>query len=130
MASAADTALPARLIALVSSVVVALCLLVALGGGTAPLAGAATSLSALAQAPAPAQRGQPVPVAIDSSAHGSQRGEAESEAGPEDAALVPHLRGWDLAASCPDRVAVTHTGLTFPPRLRRLPPSHAPPLVA
>lgn len=130
MASAADTALPARLIALVSSAVVALCLLVALGGGGAPLQGAAASLSALTQAPAPAQSGQPVPVAIDSSAQSSQRGEAESEAGPEDAALVSRLRQWGLAASRPDRVALTHTGLTFPPRLRRSPPSQAPPRAA
>lgn len=130
MASAADTALSARLIALVTSAVVALCLLVALGGGGSSLQGAAASGAALAQAPAPAQSGQPVPVAIDSSAHGSQRGEAESEAGPEDAAQVSQLRGWDLAVSCPDRVAMTHTGVTFPPCLRRLPPSQAPPLVA
>lgn len=130
MASAADTALPARLIALVSSAVAALCLLVALGGGGSPLQGAAASGSALTQAPAPAQSGQPVPVAIDSSAHGSQRGEAESEAGQDDAALVSHPRGWDVAASSPDRVAMSHTGLTFPPRLRRLPPSQAPPVAA
>jgi len=131
MASASDIALPARLIALVTRAMVVLCLLVACNGGNTVLAtGAGAPWSASMQAAAPAQSGTPVPVAIDSSAHGAQRGEAEPEAERGNAAPVSRLHGWAPGTSAAGPAAITRTGLPFAPRLRRLPPSQAPPQLA
>ncbi|WP_313460302.1 hypothetical protein [Stenotrophomonas sp.] len=132
MASARDTALPARLIALVSSAVVALCLLVALGGGSsARLAGAMGPLSALTQAPAPAQNGTPAPVAIESGTHGSQRGEAEPDTGRDgNTALASHALAWALADSRGMPQTPHGNSLTFATRLQRSHLSQAPPRAA
>ncbi len=127
MASARDTALPARLIALVFSAVVALCLLVAFGSG-APLAGTMGHLSALTQAPAPAQNGTPAPVAIESGTHGSQRGEAEPDTGRDgSAALANRPFAWGLAGSRKVPPSSRGSSLTFATRLPRSHLSQAPP---
>lgn len=132
MASARDTALPARLIALVSSAVVALCLLVAFSGGSGtPLAGAMGHLSALTQAPAPAQNGIPAPVAIESGTHGGQRGEAEPDTGRDGSPALASLPPvWAQVGS--RRVPQTSRGnsLTFATRLPRSHLSQAPPRAA
>lgn len=132
MASARDTALPAPLIALVSSAVVALCLLVAFSGGRgAPLAGMMGHLSALTQAPAPAQNGTPAPVAIESGTHGGQRGEAEPETGRDgNAALASHALAWALAGSRGMPQTLRGNSLVFATRLPRSHLSQAPPRAA
>ncbi len=129
MASARDTALPARLIALVSSAVVTLCLLVAFSGGSgAPLAGMMGHLSALTQAPAPAQNGTPAPVAIESGTHGGQRGEAEPDTGREgSSALASRPFAWALAGSRGLPQTARGNSLTFATRLSRSHLSQAPP---
>ena len=132
MASARDTALPARLIALVSSAVVALCLLVAFSGGSgAPRAAAMGDLSALTPAPAPAQNGTPARGAIESGAHGGQRGEAEPDTGRDGSPALASLPlVWAQAGS--RRVPQTSRGnsLTFATRLPRSHLSQAPPRAA
>lgn len=132
MASARDTALPARLIALVTSAMVALYLLVALGGASSgPRAVAMAHLSALTQAPAPAQNPTPPPVAIEGGTHSSQRGEAEPDTGREGAAaLASHPLSWALA--CSISVSQTWCGnrRTFATRLPRSHLSQAPPRAA
>lgn len=132
MASARDTALPARLIALVSSAVVALCLLVAFSGGSGtPLAGAMGHLSALTQTPAPAQNGTPAPAAFESGAHGGQRGEAEPDTGREGSpALASHPFAWALAGSHKVPMSSRGNSLTFATRLPRSHLSQAPPRAA
>lgn len=132
MGSARDIALPARLIALVSSAVVVLCLLVAFtGSGGAPLAGTMGHLSALTQAPAPAQNGTPGPVAIESGTHGSQRGEAEPDTAREGSAtLAARAPACALPASLPGALPLREAGLAFATRLPRSHLSQAPPRAA
>lgn len=132
MGSARDIALPARLIALVSTAVVALCLLVAFSGGSgAPLAGTMGHLSALTQAPAPAQNGTPTPVAIESGTHGGQRGEAEPDTGRDGGpALASHPFAWPQAGSRRLPHSARGNSLTFATRLPRSHLSQAPPHAA
>ncbi|WNH51199.1 hypothetical protein [Stenotrophomonas oahuensis] len=132
MASARDTALPARLIALVSSAVVALCLLVAFSGGSGTsLAGAMGHLSALTQAPAPAQNGTPTPVAIESGAQGGQRGEAEPDTGRDGSTTLASLPlVWAQAGSRGMLQTSRGNSLTFATRLPRSHLSQAPPRAA
>ncbi|GEM_PF-4814541 len=132
MGSARDIALPARLIALVSSAVVVLCLLVAFTGGSgAQLAGATGHLSATAQGPVPSQNGTPAPVAIESSAHGSQRGEAEPDTGRDgNPALASRVLAWTVAGSRTAARTSRGIGQTFTTRLPRSHLSQAPPHAA
>lgn len=132
MASARDTALPARLIALVSSAMVALCLLVAFSAGRGtPLANAMPSLAAWSQAPAAAQSGTPAPVAIESGTHRSQRGEAEPDTGRDGSTtLASHPSAGALAGSRGVPQTSRGNSLTFATRLPRSHLSQAPPRAA